>query len=630
MRSAVPSPASRRMNRDQVLIEQALLALMLGFAAFFFLAVFWLAGFQIWNLGKIYPGVNVAGVQVGGLNPAEAAAKIAREITFPQSGHILLSDGDKTWAVTPLETGLFLDAETSAKTAFSYGRSGSLLRRLDEQFRARQDNVTLPPNLIFDQRMAFKYLAALAAEVNQPLIEPSISIENASVAIHAGQPGRTVDIPATLEILTAQMQTLRDGIVPLTVTIDQPATMDLEAQAELARHILAEPLVFSLPPGQEGAGPWSIEPADVAAMLVFEHVQKDQSTQYQVALSSQKLREFLTKLAPQLQLDPAEARFIFNDDTRQLELIQPAVIGRALDIENSLNNVQAKVLAGEHTLALDLVLTPPRITDQATAEQLGITGLVHAETSYFYGSDAARVQNIEAAASRFHGLLIAPGETFSMAGALGDISLDNGYAEALIIYGNQTIKGVGGGVCQVSTTLFRTAFFAGFPIVERYAHAYRVSYYEKTAGNQIDPNLAGLDATVFVPLVDLKFTNDTPHWLLMETYVSPAYSSITWKFYSTPDGRSVQWDTTGPVNIVAAPKPVYRESPDLPSGKVKQVDWPADGADITVNRRVYKGDALYFEDAFHTHYEPWQAIYEYGPGTEGMPPPETHEDGEGE
>ena len=168
----------------------------------------------------------------------------------------------------------------------------------------------------------------------------------------------------------------------------------------------------------------------------------------------------------------------------------------------------------------------------ATASDLGITELVHEESSYFFGSSSARIHNIEVAAGEFHGLLIAPGQTFSMAASMGDVSLDAGYTEALIIFDGRTIEGVGGGVCQVSTTLFRAAFFAGFPIVERHPHAYRVSYYEKTAGNRRDPNLAGLDATVYVPIVDLKFTNDTPYWLLMETYVNRSASRITWKFYS--------------------------------------------------------------------------------------------------
>jgi vancomycin resistance protein YoaR len=201
---------------------------------------------------------------------------------------------------------------------------------------------------------------------------------------------------------------------------------------------------------------------------------------------------------------------------------------------------------------------------------------------------------------------------------LGDISLENGYAEALIIYGGRTIKGVGGGVCQVSTTLFRTAFFAGYPINERYSHAYRVYYYEQNPSGARDPNLVGLDATVYVPVVDFKFTNDTPYWLLMETYPDAATRQLTWKFYSTSDYRTINWTTTGPQNIVEAPEPLLIENEELELGEVRQVDWAAEGADVSIQRTVFRDGAVYFEDAFNTHYEPWQAVCEYGPGTEDV------------
>jgi vancomycin resistance protein YoaR len=221
------------------------------------------------------------------------------------------------------------------------------------------------------------------------------------------------------------------------------------------------------------------------------------------------------------------------------------------------------------------------------------------------------MQNIEAAAKQYHGILVAPGETFSMGEHLGDVSLDNGFAEALIIYGGRTIKGVGGGVCQVSTTLFRAVFNAGFPIVERTPHAYRVSYYEQIAGGSVDQTLAGLDATVYFPLVDFKFTNDSPYWILMETYMGSG--SLTWKFYSTNDGRTVTWETTGPTNVVSAPSPQFEENPELKKNEMKQVDWAANGADVNVTRTVWKNGAVYFQDTVVTHYEPWQAICQYGP-----------------
>jgi vancomycin resistance protein YoaR len=320
-------------------------------------------------------------------------------------------------------------------------------------------------------------------------------------------------------------------------------------------------------------------------------------------------------------LMPQNARFVFNDGERKLDIIDHAVIGRTLNVSSTIGIIQQKVAAGDHNIVLAFDFQKPQVQDSATTDSLGVRELIWAETSYFYGSSPERVQNITAAAARFHGVLIAPGETYSMAKGLGDISLDNGFAEALIIYGGRTIKGVGGGVCQVSTTLFRAAFNAGFPIVERYPHAYRVSYYEKIAGNHINPSLAGMDATVYVPIVDFRFTNDTSTWLLMETYVNPEKSSITWKFYSTRDGREVKYETTGPTNIVAAPEPLYKENPELPKGEIKQVDWAADGADVDVKRTVTKGGEIYLQDDFKTHYQPWQSVFEYGPGTENIPTP---------
>ncbi|MDO9130979.1 MAG: VanW family protein, partial [Anaerolineales bacterium] len=268
---------------------------------------------------------------------------------------------------------------------------------------------------------------------------------------------------------------------------------------------------------------------------------------------------------------------------------------------------------GEHDIPLELTYIQPAVGNDATAQSLGITGLVSEQATYFRGSSSERIQNIQTASARFRGLLVAPGQTFSMAEALGDISLENGFQEALIISNGRTIKGVGGGVCQVSTTLFRTAFFGGYPIVERHAHAYRVGYYEQTAYGY-DKYLAGLDATVYVPLVDFKFTNDTPYWLLMETY--PGASRLTWKFYSTSDGRTVDVSPSGPRDVVPAPEPLFQENSDLEPGEIKQVDWSAEGANVTVTRLVQRAGQVLSNDTFTTHYKAWQAVCEYGPGTE--------------
>ena len=189
-----------------------------------------------------------------------------------------------------------------------------------------------------------------------------------------------------------------------------------------------------------------------------------------------------------------------------------------------------------------------------------------------------------------------------------------------MIFGSETIQDVGGGLCQVSTTLFRAAFNYGLEINERHAHGYRVYYYERLANRALDPGLAGLDAAVYLPTLDLKFTNDTPYWLLMETDVDTNLFRLQWRFYSTDVNRYVEYTSSGLTNIEPEGEPVYNENPDLPAGSIVQVDWGIDGADVTINRTVYQDGYIHIQDRFDTHYEAWSDIFEYGPGTPGMPP----------
>ena len=467
----------------------------------------------------------------------------------------------------------------------------------------------------YDERLAYEYLGKIAAWVDRPVVEASLSIEAEQVVALPGQVGRRVDIPATSASLAAQFSSLTDGLMPLIVEEHPPEIMDASQQEQVARQILAAPLTLRMPEMAEGdPGPWVIPPHQLARMLVIQRVQDSNGAGYQVVLDQDALDTYLSALGPDIVRYARNARFIFNDDTNLLELIQPAVIGRSLDVTASIESINETLMGGGHDVTLQVGYIQPDVGDQATGEQLGITEQVIAHSTYFRGSDPDRLQNIQTAAANFHGLLVPPGATFSMAANMKDVTLDNGYAEAWIIFGGRTIKGVGGGVCQVSTTLFRTVFFSGLPIVERYQHAYRVGYYEQTAQGH-DDDLAGLDATVFVPMVDFKFVNDTPYWLLMETYFNAASRRLTWKFYSTKDGRTVQWNTTGLQNIVESPDPLYEENPALPKGEIKQVDWAVEGADVKVTRAVYRGDVMLFADEFSTHYMPWRDIYQYGPGT---------------
>jgi vancomycin resistance protein YoaR len=587
---------------------QVIAALVSGFVLFLLLIITWTIGFQLFYAGRIFPGVSVAGVDLSGLTPSDAAVKLSQTLSYPITGKILFRDGEKAWVATPAELGMVFDPSSSARTAYDLGRNGGLFGALAGQVRASGSGVEVPPVIIFDQRVAFQYLNQIATQINQPLTEASLVLEGTNVVASPGQVGRELKMEATLIYLGAQLQTFADGEVPLVVQELQPQILDVSAASEAARQILSQPLTLVIPNAAQGdPGPYIYTQEIIANMLGVERV--DNSVQ--VVLNQTGLRDMLVPIKTNVDRRAEDAKFIFNDETRQLDVTGESKVGRALEIEASIRAINEALLRGEHTVSLVVNETQPKVPAAATGQELGITELVHAETSYFYGSSAERIQNIEAAAARFHGVLVAPGETFSMGATMGDVSLDNGFAEALIIYGGRTIKGVGGGVCQVSTTLFRAVFNAGYPVVERTPHAYRVGYYEQGPSGGSDASLAGLDATVYFPLVDFKFTNDTPYWILMETYMGS--SSLTWKLYSTKDGRTVSWDTTGITDVVPAPPTMYEENPELRKNEMKQVDWAANGADVTVTRTVMKDGVLYFQDQFTTHYQPWQAICQYGP-----------------
>ncbi len=610
-------PMTSRHNSRRDLPKQILAVLAGGFILFLAIIITWTLGYQLIYAGRIFPGVSIAGVDLSGLSRDEAVLKLSQTLSYSNTGKILFRAADKVWVASPSELGMVFDPSASALAAYEVGRSGGLFGSLAGQISARGFGSDAAPVIIFDQRVAYNYLQNIAMQVDQPVVEASLLLEGTNVAAQPGQVGRLVNLDATLVYLGTQLQSFRDGEVPLVIEEAAPKLLDVSSQAEAARRILSQPLTIVVPNYREGdPGPWTYDVPVLVNMIGVNIVDVNGKAEMQVGLNPIALRQTLTELKTFVDRLPKNARFVFNDATGQIEPISISSVGRSMDVEASVVTINDALARGEHTVALSVSEQQPAVADTATGAELGVVQLIQQQTSYFYGSSDARIQNIVAASERYHGLLVAPGETFSMGNELGDVSLENGFAEALIIYGGRTIKGVGGGVCQVSTTLFRTVFFAGFPVVERYPHAYRVSYYEMDASGHVDSALAGMDATVYFPLVDFKFVNDTSSWLLMETYVDVGARTLTWKLYSTSDGRSVTWDTTGTSNVVPPPEPLFVENPDLKKNQIKQVDWAAQGADVNVTRTVWINGQIYFTDSFPTHYQPWQAVCEYGPETE--------------
>ena len=201
--------------------------------------------------------------------------------------------------------------------------------------------------------------------------------------------------------------------------------------------------------------------------------------------------------------------------------------------------------------------------------------------------------------------MIKPGSEFSFNETIGDISSSTGYKPAYIIKAGKTVLGDGGGVCQVSTTVFRAALNTGLPIIERTAHAYRVSYYEQDSQ-------PGFDATVYGPTVDFKFKNDTENYILIQTEVDQINNILTFKLYGKSDGRKVELSKPKVYDVQPPLPDATQEDPTLKRGVVKQVDFPAWGAKSVFDYKVTRGKDILFEKEFFSSYRPWQAIYLVG------------------
>ncbi len=607
----VPKPPARPSPFWQVFI-----ALLGGLTLFLIFIGLIAGGYDLLFSGRIFPGVSMAGVDLSSLTPEQAMQALDRRLSYPRQGRIVLRYGDRLWTATPAELGMVFDAGRSVQLAYDLGRQGGPFKDLSNQINAWQGGLDLPPVILLDERIAHGYLQNIASLINQPVVEADLQLNGSQVVYTPGRVGRLLNVEKTLDQLMALLNTFKDGQVDLVIEEQAPLVLDASAQANALKQALSGPLTLKVNDAQPGdPAPWSLDASMLASMFSVGRVQLDGVWQYKIFMDSRPLAQYLDQLSPQLDRTPENARFYFDDPTNQLVLTEPAITGRSLDVQATEQAVMNGLLQGQHEIPLVVKQITPAVPDNSTAQSLGITGLVSSYTSYFRGSGGPRLQNIKTASEKFYGLLIPPHTTFSMGSAIGDISLDNGYAEALIIFNGKDITGVGGGVCQVSTTLFRTALYGGYPIVERHYHAYRVFYYEQTA-HGTDQRLAGMDATVYFPLVDLKFTNDRDSWLLMETYFDPSTYSLTWKFYSGDDGRTTEVVNQGLYNIVPAPEPRFEENPELGMNQMKQVEWPGDGTDINVTRVVSRGGQVLFSDNFQTHYEPWQAVCQYGPGTE--------------
>ena len=330
------------------------------------------------------------------------------------------------------------------------------------------------------------------------------------------------------------------------------------------------------------------------------------------------ITETLGLLKDHIDIPAVEPQFEFDKNTNRVSNFKLGKSGRAINLEQAQGEIENQIIQNPGqplAIALPVDTLEPKTGDK-NIDDLGIVELIGRGESYYKGSIPGRIHNVILASSRASGILVAPGAIFSFNNTLGDISAATGYKSAYIIKNGRTELGDGGGVCQVSTTVFRAALNAGLEIVERKPHSYRVAYYEQGGFKP------GLDATVFAPSVDLKIKNTTDHHILIQAVSDPDNYHLTYEIFGKKDGRVVELSDVRVLSQSSAPPPLYQEDPTLPNGQIKQVDYAATGAKTTFDYKVTKdGEVLGASTTFVNNFRPWQAVFLYGPGTAVPTPP---------
>ena len=328
-------------DNSRSMVIKVLAALVGGMVLFVLVISLVTIGFLVIYQGRIFPGITLGWVNLSGQTPTDAAELLRDEFNYPENGQITLQYDDLSWEASPAEMGLFFSPNFNAERAFNTGREGFITERVIAQIQVLRHGISLAPQFVLDEKTGTQYLEKIAVGVNQPAVEASLMLDGLEVLVQPGQIGRELDIKASLEVVALKLRTLQDGSIPLIVNETYPDILDVSAQAEFARELLRQPLVLTIPDQKEGEpGPWALSPEKLVEMMIIERISTSNGESYRIKLDPEQLREYLVTRADTINQDPQNARMYFDDDTRELVLIEAEQTGLVLDIDGSIIAIQ--------------------------------------------------------------------------------------------------------------------------------------------------------------------------------------------------------------------------------------------------------------------------------------------------
>ncbi|MEX0877463.1 MAG: VanW family protein [Candidatus Spechtbacterales bacterium] len=540
-----------------------LLAAVIIMTAVFFATIWFL------NRGEqAIQGLSIGSVSVSKLPYSEAEARLKSVTENYVSSEITLKTPDGLEIVsTPQNVGIRLEIEKTVENAYSRGREGSAYKKLYEQAKSLFVGLEEPVITHIDNERFNGFVEFSLSEVHKPAQNASFEFndETEEFEFVPSKMGIVVDINNLRQQIFESGQKLNLDNIQLIQNTDSPL-VDSE-EASLNAKVQAEEILSFMPyavKGQDGSS-WEIEKEDLVSWIEFVPVEKNGSYELAAEISEKAIQDYLAPFAPGLTTKPVNAAFeVRNGKVEAFSLAKP---GLELNMEESAKNIRELLDKGEAEGLLAFNTTDPEITSESI-DNLNITALIGRGESDFTGSPNNRRHNINVGAEKYHGILIEPGEEFSFNQNLGPVTASAGYLPELVIKQGATIPEYGGGLCQVSTTLFRAAVYSGLKITERYNHSYPVVYYGKP----------GFDATIYPDHPDLRFTNNTPGHILIQTQI--VGSKLIFEIYGQDDGRHTEID--GPYTYDARS-----------NGAVKA--W--------VTQTVYdKNDNIMLEKTFYSNY----------------------------
>ena len=538
------------------------------------------------SAGRLAAGTKIGGVDVGGMTPVHARAVLASRAASLDKVPVTFIAGNRSWRLSPYELGVKVDWRAAVAAARRKGDGFALVRGF-RRLALRFSPATVTPRVIaYDAAVDYE-VGVLAAAIDRPARDARLARHGLRVVVEPGRTGTVLDRTQARQTIVQALSRFDRAPVELPVRLSQPRVTSpgLATAQALDQRILSAPVTLEL-----GARHWQLSRWQLASVLVL------QANGGAPSIGGNAANAYFAHLF-RVVSHPARAAD-FAVDGSDVSVV-PGRPGLGLDVPRT---IQAVLAAAERPGArtADLVISktqPSRTTAQAQA--MGVTGLVSSYET-FYGGIPNRIHNVELVAHLIDGKLVAPGATFSFNEATGERTAAKGFLEAPVIINGELQTALGGGVCQVSTTVFNAAYEAGLPITARTNHALYISHYP-----------LGRDATVDYPDIDLKFVNDTKHWLLLRTFVGS--SSLVVSLYGTPQHRRVVTETA-PLTVVAPP-PVQRTvDPDLKPGQVVVDDYGVPAQTTSVHRLVYApGGKLLYDNTWYSSYRAQPKIVLVGP-----------------